>query len=374
MRQLIALFFCLSLIGIVAPDTGMAQELVVTGMADLEEFRDRGRARDEALKDALVKAVEQGLGVQIQAESQVSNGMLGRDDVLSRTGGFVKSHQIIREWVDSDLFYVKVKVLLQKGSVADDKQGKGMVKQCQHRPRMVLIVDGAERAQTREMEGVFFRALKKQGFPSVDPEVVRSSLARQAAAMDVAGYEKAGRSVALQYGGEVLVKVAVESQQQGGGSYGDMKLPGTVRSIITARAVRVDSGEVIASADDAISGGARRMSSSARRMANKIAQKLGNSIWKSWQSQCYDKDVLTLILTGKDVCAKSLQFGQYIKDKMRGVKAMHIRACLGASATVELEYQGKPQAFITKLKSMRGLPNRYSLVGFTANQVSLELK
>ena len=54
-----------------------------------------GYNHDDALKQALRKALEQGAGVQISAHSQVQDYVLIRDTIYSRAAGIVKDYRIL---------------------------------------------------------------------------------------------------------------------------------------------------------------------------------------------------------------------------------------------------------------------------------------
>ena len=56
-----------------------------------------GYNRDDALKQALRKALEQGAGVQIASYSQTQDFMLVRDTIYSRAAGIVSDYRIINE-------------------------------------------------------------------------------------------------------------------------------------------------------------------------------------------------------------------------------------------------------------------------------------
>jgi len=56
-----------------------------------------GYDRDDAIKRALRKALEQGAGLQISAHSKVENYMLMRDTIYSRAAGIVTDYRVLEE-------------------------------------------------------------------------------------------------------------------------------------------------------------------------------------------------------------------------------------------------------------------------------------
>lgn len=75
-------------IGSDQPPPGEARTVVVTA---------EGYNRDDALKRALRKALEQGAGVQIAAYSEVANYELLRDTIYSRAAGIVSEYRVLEE-------------------------------------------------------------------------------------------------------------------------------------------------------------------------------------------------------------------------------------------------------------------------------------
>ena len=74
------------------PDTGTMTEAAKTVTVTAE-----GYDRDDAVKRALRKALEQGAGVQIAAYSQVADYMLLRDTIYSRASGIVSDYRVLNE-------------------------------------------------------------------------------------------------------------------------------------------------------------------------------------------------------------------------------------------------------------------------------------
>lgn len=54
-------------------------------------------ARKAAIDDALKQAVEQSRGVMVQSETLVKDFTTVRDEILSKSRGFVKRYEILRE-------------------------------------------------------------------------------------------------------------------------------------------------------------------------------------------------------------------------------------------------------------------------------------
>ncbi len=91
------------LIGILLASPSLGQNTPTnTGPTTTEEAKTvtvtaEGYDRDDAVKRALRKALEQGAGVQIAAYSQVADYMLLRDTIYSRAAGIVSDYRVLNE-------------------------------------------------------------------------------------------------------------------------------------------------------------------------------------------------------------------------------------------------------------------------------------
>ena len=69
----------------------------------------RDGARTNALSNAFREAVEKGLGVWVQSQTEVKDSALVRDQILTRAQGYVTNHEIIKEKVEDNLLVVTIK-------------------------------------------------------------------------------------------------------------------------------------------------------------------------------------------------------------------------------------------------------------------------
>ena len=77
---------------------------------------DAGRSHDEALEAALKAAVEQVSGVFMSTETQMKNFDLVKDEVESKTQGFVKKYTILKEAQDAELYRMTIEAEVEKAA------------------------------------------------------------------------------------------------------------------------------------------------------------------------------------------------------------------------------------------------------------------
>ena len=112
MRTIIKAFFSFTAISLLSLsafyETSAAREIEIqeaVGSARMYSGEEK-KARDEALRDAMKKAVEQGVGTVLASETEVENFQVVSDRILKKSKGTIKSYRILREGaVDNGINY-----------------------------------------------------------------------------------------------------------------------------------------------------------------------------------------------------------------------------------------------------------------------------
>lgn len=94
-----------------------AQSVTAVGRAEIVGSNKDG-ARNNALANAFREAVEKGIGVWVQSQTEVKDAAVVRDQILTRAQGYVTDHEIVKEKVEDNIL-----VLTIKANVAVDKIG-----------------------------------------------------------------------------------------------------------------------------------------------------------------------------------------------------------------------------------------------------------
>lgn len=103
------IFSFLLMILAVVSFSAQAEATIVKGYAAIMNG-DVNRAREDAKKQAMRELLQQVVGVKIQSETEVSMNMLVRDEILSKTDGYVTINKVIKEENRGDVFYVELDV------------------------------------------------------------------------------------------------------------------------------------------------------------------------------------------------------------------------------------------------------------------------
>ena len=116
------------------------KEVIALGVADGKS----SLARDEALNDALRKAVEQGVGTHVTTELTVEQKRLVEDRIYTESRGYIRSYKILKEGVTEGLYEVKISALVKMGKLAHDLKSIGLLIRKKQNPRVMVVIYSRE--------------------------------------------------------------------------------------------------------------------------------------------------------------------------------------------------------------------------------------
>lgn len=109
-----------------------------TGCARVEPGAE-ARAADLALADAQRLAVERGAGVYLSARTTVGELKLLRDELATRTAGFLASYDVVRRERVGDELRVTVRALVKTDALAAELLDLAVVNARLNRPRLLVV-------------------------------------------------------------------------------------------------------------------------------------------------------------------------------------------------------------------------------------------
>jgi hypothetical protein len=148
---------------------------------------------------------------------------------------------------------------------------------------------------------------------------------------------------------------------------------------VSARAVRTDTGEVIAVAEftgkagkgfEQSTAGRNALSEAGRQLAADLFAKIG----KVWAREQSGQKRLSLTVRGVDDYARVAAFKNALVNSVRGVKDVQERSLEEGKAEMEVLVSGTSQAFATELATRRFQGFAVKVKKVTANAVEVELK
>ncbi len=346
----------------------------------------RDIARDAAIEDAQKRAVEQAIGILIDSQTQVENYQLISDKILSQTKGYIKRYNVASETVDSGLLRVRINAEVALGQLTDDLSGIGILLGRMHKPRtMVMVAEqnigqgvyawwlGAHGEQTdiSVVENTFMDKFTEKGFEFIDHEVAAKEI-KVTGAYRVQDLSVAqAKTLAAQADAEVVIigkAVAKLYGEIGGG----MK---SVQADLSARAVRIDTGQVIATATthaaavhiSEITAGTDAL----KKASNQAADEMIEKILAVYAKETGGTRSVNITITGLNK-TQFAKFKDVLLNQVRGIKDLHERSFSGTTAKISVDSKNSAQTLSDEILLRDFGAFSVEVVGSTAN--ALELK
>lgn len=344
---------------------GEGSEVLAEGVAAIASSADI--ARDQALRDALRKAVEQGVGTFITSETRVQNFQLVSDRIYSKADGYVASYRVISESREGDLYRVVVRARVKLDRIEDDLAAIGLLVEEQGRPRiMVVVKPTAGAGMEREMvETRIVAFLQGKGFPVVDEATVKQNLDRDRLRLILAGDNQAAMAAGLKSGAEIVIAGTMEQSRR------TKPVPYTQSEAefyevrLSCRAISAQSAEVLGasvvsrelpySADAAMS-----------EAADSVSAVLVSSILKGWKR----RQNITQLHCANASYARVEKFKSEAMAKLRGVQSVITRDLSGTTAVLELVSETTTQELFSMLGS-RKLDIGFRVESFAGNRIDI---
>lgn len=210
-----------------------------------------GYSRDDALKQALRKALEQGAGVQISSYSRVENFALLRDTIYSRASGIVKEYRVLGESPGAGgVVAIEIEALVSPDAVASVWSEVQNVLDQIGRPRIMVWIDERIEGQLQDDSVVAARLeqmLVKSGFDLVERRAIEEIRRSQAAEAERTGDAARLAALARGAGAHLLVRGSANADRAGRENLYDQVPASFYTCDVQAKVYHADTGRLLAS-------------------------------------------------------------------------------------------------------------------------------
>ncbi|MBI5454667.1 MAG: flagellar assembly protein T N-terminal domain-containing protein [Deltaproteobacteria bacterium] len=343
-------------------------------------------ARDAAIADALRKAVEQAVGTLVASDTLVENYQPLRDNVYTKTAGYIRSYTVIREVQSPGLYQATVRAVVALGDIKEDLGAMGLLQVKAERPRVLFMI--AEKNIGRRYYAFWWWGRSEYRGEAIDMSSAEASLKEK--------FLEKGFNVVDSSAGTVVIEDAFRVEDltsKGAARVGSVfnaevvvfgkalatvgpRTPGSnVGSYIadiTAQAVRVDDGVVLGSAKghgvsrhiSEVTGGTEALSKAATDLSDKLIAQIAAKWSLGPQS-------VTLKIENITDYKRLTEIKNAIKGRVRGVSAVYQRRFEGGTATLELDSRLTAQAIADDIARL-GL--RLKVTRTTANTIEAAIE
>jgi len=333
-------------------------------------------ARDEALNDALRKAVEQGVGTFVTSEMTVEQQKLVEERIYTESLGYIQSYDIVREGSSDGLYEVEISALVKMGKLAGDLESIGLLIRKKHYPRVMVVIYsrevdssifGKNMEGNRQVENQVEGSLLEKGFRVVD--AYQLGRKKEAERLLIQGNTSKAAQIAKDQGAEILVVGEVRR------SFVEVrKVMGTptrfLSNEIRLKALETDTAKVL------FSGYRTRPPSGAGSFvpledaASELIDEMVQGILNQWRKDVYQAGAYQLEVSNASF-NELTRLKQGLKA-IRGVAGVQVRNFRSGRALLEVRYRGPLEALAEKIGSMKGV--RVEIMALQANTLEIVIK
>lgn len=360
----------------------------VEGYASIEGGK-KAAAREGALNDAFRRAIEQVIGVMVEAKTVVRDATLLQDKIYSKSSGFIKSYKINSETFESDACRVNINATVSRVRLEKGLNDIGLLIKKMGKPRVAVIMteqnigndapsgslnDGSVNAGIAD--SVIHDVFAKKGYNLVDRETL-VALAKREGTLSAAGAissNEAAIQVAAGGGAEVaIIGQAIAKAGAAALSGSNMRAS---QANVTARVVDVDTGQLIASYSatsrsvnvNPTAGGAEAIASASR----KLVDNLNRQIIAAWKLKVTGTRIIKLSI-------KDIEFGDIAKvrdlfrERLKHVEETIERGYRDGVLNLDVEASGTARELAEELTSANLDGFVFKVVTYTVNTLNVQL-
>jgi len=329
-------FYSVALLFLAAPAGAQTDTTEAEGVAAIVN-NDIAQARDKAVDDAKRKAVEQVAGAQVSSESISKNFELVEDKILSRASGFIRNYQIVSEYKEEGAYHVKIRATVDKSAVAND-----LSLILKEKPRVMVMI--AEQnigskgfsywwgssgfvSDMDIMQNSLIEAWQPKGFKFIDPGLLNDKLTVKGAMRNPGLADEHAVSLSRDADADIVIIGKVLVSDAGPVMEG-VKMH-SFHAVGSLRILNVDTGEVVAVADD--TGVAPHIDPNVggrqaiKALAKKLAGTLEGKILAKWTAEAASARDLELVVQNVKSASQASALERLIREEIRGVESVSLR-------------------------------------------------
>jgi len=347
---------------------------------------DKALARDQAIDDALRKAVEQTLGTFVQASTLVQNNMVVEDNILAWSDGYVRSHRIISEGLaDPSTYEVNIEAEVELANLKNDWESIQNLLIRMGNPRVMFMIEEQNIGQSTNRfnylsvdmnitETTFLDKFIQNRFECVDPATVRQNIKQDQALAVLQGDTKLASAIAKKLDAEVIITGKAFAKVATGINLGGMK---SCQANVTARVIKADVATIIATGSqhaayphiDEVTGGTEAI----KKATNKLSDDLIAKITQKWKDEFYKATTVKMIVHGVNSFDQIDNFKNTLKFLIRGIKDVYTRDITESMAELDVKITGNADQLARELKRKDLDKFQVKIIGLTMNKITLEL-
>jgi hypothetical protein len=352
--------------------------VMVLGTGKIHQ-KNSAMAREEAIADSLVSAVERVSVELFPLETLVRNFQAFNETIYSNTDKFIQDYKVLAEFPSANNYRVMVEATVSIITLKKLMSSAGILLEEKPLPKILFLISDqnlndplptywwGQKKYLSESSSItaLVNTIKTKGFPIIDNHIIAQNTRINTIydKPDLNDIEAINLSLGSQAGVVIVGKsVASISPNIIGENIRSFK------GIVSARAIRTDTGDEIASTmqtcvtanTDEIAGVRDALS----RAGNLAGEDLASQIVAGWQKQEEPFNILEIIVEGTGDIANFEKFRR-ILNNISGVKNLRIKELKPDEAVIIVDFQGTAKELADAL-----MLKAFGLIGINIYEVS----
>jgi len=315
------------------PLAAVADKLVsVKGMSFFEPGREM-IAREKALDQAKRAAVEKAVGALVESESSVENRQLIREQILTRSSGYLKNVKIVKEQkTDFGTYEVFIEAEVEAAALTSDFNRFQKLVAWQKNPQCSIVFEpGLEKSYlptAHKAAGLLTKKMKAGGF-----KVFRHSEANK-----------------MRIGYLVGLSLELSTRQT---VYQDMDI--TLNEVSLSTNIYQPGHDEILASSSAVKSmpGENRLN-----VLDKSVTFCVDSVWKDlrkqlitlWEKELYSERDITLVVNNLSTLARAQDISAIFESDISGMVSSRLIHFANQRAEYSLKYRGWPEHFLNEIQ------------------------
>ncbi len=352
------------------------------GERSLEAFGSSSISREDAVRQAQRAAVEQGVGVFIQSETEVRNFQLKKDQIFSRTQGYVTRFSVIAEEKAGDVHQVKILATVSLDRIKDDLVAMKILLESMQRPKLMVLVgegqQGAESAGAGTAGAEISHLLLSKGFELVDQAQMKAIAVQSETRRALEGDVNAAQGLGLHFDSQYVV-VGKAEVRDAGEAFAGTGLR-SMQASIQVRVIQTQTGMVLGSAVKTgtaahispLTGGTLALKKAAEAVVDGY---LADALSESFQDFLNNGAPLKLQIAG----VADFRGYQQVADSIAGIERVVSSKKegwnkAGGLVLLDLRFQGSSEELAERLDGLRVGDRTLEVVDFAPERLDCRLR
>jgi len=322
---------------------------------------DRAIARDQAIQDALRKAVEQAVGILVSSETLVQNFQTLNDKIYTQTQGYIQNYRVLSENPGPNVHQVTIQASVAMGNLEKDLQALGFLLGQVGKPRVMILVAeqqigqvnfnywwGTARGTQADLnvaENTIMDRFREKGFDIVDPQAQAGNIKIPQAFQVVELSNQNAITLGKQVDAEIVIVGKALARTAGSIAGTAMK---SIQANVSMRAIQIDNARVLSSGTensaaihiDEVTAGSEAI----KKASVKMSDKMMDDILKNFQKRVGASTTVQLTVTGLSGADDVRKFKTSVLGQVRGVEGIHERSFAENVAKMDVDVKGSAQS------------------------------